>query len=482
MNKRTRSQRGSAIVVVLAVSMAIAGLAYSFLLSVTVEQETQRSRTESIHAIYIAEAGEATAAVNVAPLLDIGASSTIGSADAPIPFGGGEYWINIKAEEDGTYTLLSHARYGETTVAIETRWGREYHALRDYAMYSGNRSGDVTSTVTFGGSLSDRDIVQGKVFVSGDVVIENAAELHGDVTATGTITGDPVDSGARSGAPKIETPDLKQMDYATISDYQIDSASPFDWKGRIAESDPRHIFVKDFRTDLGPAGFVLDNTNYFLGDPHEGGSIAKVSVSADGNNKIYFVDGNLWIEPQGKISRLIKSPIDGTKITIVAKGNIYFADGFEYDNNDDDAVLFIALTDGESFHDLDGDNQYDPGEPILHDDGDGVYEGPTEGSGNIYFGDPNGGPVGNVHGFMYADNFFEDHVLESNGDPLPFEVTGFMSAGEQVQIQRDFGGDHASMKLTFDDRVATGDMILPGFPEASSLGEMTRLSWRIVTP
>ena len=117
----------------------------------------------------------------------------------------------------------------------------------------------------------------------------------------------------------------------------------------------------------------------------------------------------------------------------------------------------------------------------IYERGDGVYEGPIEGSGNVFFGDPNGGDLGHVHGFMYADNYFMDHVLNGTSkDPLPFEVTGFMSAGEQVQIRRDFNGKHAKMTVNFDPRVVDGSIALPGFPEREGVGEMSLLSWRFL--
>jgi hypothetical protein len=203
-----------------------------------------------------------------------------------------------------------------------------------------------------------------------------------------------------------------------------------------------------------------------------------------GNNKTYFVDGNLWIEPQGQNSQLINSPPEGTLITIVVKGNIYFADGLLYDNDEMDGILFIALTDGESYTDQNGNNQYDAGEPILHDDGNGAYDGPAEGSGNAFFGDPNGGPLGHVHGFMYADNHFEDHVLDGpGGDPLPFEVSGFFSAGEQIRIQRDYGSTHAQMILNYDARLGSGEKTLPMFPTigGGGKGDFSIMSWRIIS-
>jgi hypothetical protein len=484
LHDKITGQRGSALIVVLAASLIIAGAGYGFLLTVTTESHAQRQRTEHAKAIYTAEAGAADAVSNVIPNMDPDVTTaTLGSEEEPIAFGGGAYRVSISAEEDDTYTVVSQAKYGQEDVTIVSRWGREYHPLRDYAIYSGNRT-EAANDLVLSGSGSSRDIINGKVYVTGNLELAGQSEVHGKAVATGAITGNPVDGPAIEDAPKVDPPDLKAMKYDEIADFKIDAATTFDYRGRIPASDPRHIFVKEFRSDLaGDVGFEFDNTNYFFGDPWEGSNIDEVSVSAAGNNKVYFVDGNLWIEPQGQVSRLIKSPLNGTQITIVVRGNIYFADTLSYDDVDKDAILFIALTDGESFRDQNGNNQYDPGEPILHDDGDGLYQGPREGSGNIFFGDPNGGPLGHVHGYMYADNYFQDHVLDGpDGRPLPFEVTGFMSAGEQVQIKRDFGGDHAKMKVNFDSRVVDGKVTVPGFPEKESAGALGLLSWRLVTP
>jgi hypothetical protein len=82
---------------------------------------------------------------------------------------------------------------------------------------------------------------------------------------------------------------------------------------------------------------------------------------------------------------------------------------------------------------------------------------------------------------MYADNHFEDHVLEGTGkDPLPFDVTGFMSAGEEVRIKRDFNGRHARMGVNFDSRIVNGSLNFPGFPVAEGHGPLRLVSWRIV--
>ncbi|MFI5402087.1 MAG: hypothetical protein ACHQ1G_04050 [Planctomycetota bacterium] len=483
MRRNRDTQRGTVLVVCLSAAMLIAGLSYGFLSMVVTESNAERARGEQAKALYIAEAGAADAVANFVPTVEIGTTTYVGTKKNPMAFGGGAYWATVAGEEDRTYTVVSNASYGRSSMAIETRWGREFHPIRDYAIFSGNRSDSSTANLALGGTGSKKDIINGKVYVNGDLALNGQSRINGNAVATGDITGNPVTGDARPNAAEISPPDLSAMKYDEIADFKVDGTTPFNASGQLPSSDPRHIFVKNFRTDLAAkTGFTFDNTNYFLGDPHEGSNIDKISVSYDGNNKVYYVDGNLWIEPMGEISQIVESPTDGTRIAIVVRGNIYMSDTLQYEDNEHDALLFIALTDGESYTDVDGDNQYDTGEPILHDDGDGVYEGPREGSGNIMFGDPNGGPLGHVHGYMYADNYFQDHVLDGgNGQPLPFEVTGFMSAGEQVRIRRDFNGKHAKMTVNFDSRVVDGVISLPGFPEKESAGEIGLLSWRLIS-
>lgn len=484
MRRNRDTERGTVLVVCLSATMLIAGLSYGFLSMAAQESNAQRVRGEQAKALYIAEAGAADAVANFLPTVEIGTTTYLGTKRDPMTFGGGSYWATAVGEIDRTYTIVSNASYGRSSLSIETRWGREFHPIRDYAIFSGNRSESSTANLALGGTGSKRDIVNGKVYVNGDLALNGQSQINGDALATGEIMGNPVGGEPRPGAAAIQPPDLSAMKYDEVADFKVDGTTPFNASGQLPSIDPRHIFVKDFRTDLAAkAGFTFDNTNYFLGDPHEGSNIDKISVSYDGNNKIYFVDGNLWIEPMGDTSRIVESPVDGTRIAIVVRGNIYLADTLEYEDDERDALLFIALTDDESYTDLDGDNQYDTGEPILHDDGDGVYEGPREGSGNVFFGDPNGGPLGHVHGYMYADNYFLDHVLDGgNGQPLPFEVTGFMSAGEEVRIRRDFNGKHAKMTVNFDARVVDGAVTLPGFPETEAAGEIGLLSWRLLGP
>lgn len=385
--------------------------------------------------------------------------------------------------------VTSIGTFAEAKSGIEVVMGpASVHPLYNYAIYAGNfseydaeaDSQAWTYQLDLGGCGSSADIVNGDIFFNGNVDVDCDAQVNGSIEAGGSITGNPPSETATSGTDYLEPPDLLGMQYDTIADFVVDDFNPWDGNGHLPGADPRHIFVKDFRTDLmDDTSFVFDNTNFFFGDPYESFNIDRVSISPDGNEKLYFVDGNLWIEPMGETSQLVNGPADGTQITIVVRGNIYFSDNLYYENDELDGIAFIAMSDGESYTDENNNSQYDPGEPILHDDGDAVYEGNMEGSGNVCFGDPNGGPLGHVSGFIYAENNFEDYVLDGpDGNPQQFGVTGLLSAGNLLNINRDCAGGHAEMTINYDDRLQNGILDLPGLPRGTAIGSWVILSWR----
>lgn len=488
----TRNQRGSAILVALALIVMFSGIGLMVLNRAGTDTDLSFNQVHYDQAFWLADAGAERA---IAQLTD---SAQWRTGFPKSSLGNGFYTVTVADSTQDTslderVRVISLGQRGEAAGGVEVIMGPEgYHPLFDHAIYAGNRteydstvaSQTYVSTMKFGGTGSDADIVNGDVFFNGNISTTGSATINGSAEAGGTYTGNAPTAGSTSTVAYLEPPDLRAMNYETASDFQVNSSSPWDGSGRIASTDPRHIFVRNFRTDLDPSSgtvgtFVFNNTNYFFGDPWEGSDLAQVSVSAAGNDKTYFIDGNLWIEPQGTTSQMVKSPPEGAHITMVVKGNIYFSDNLLYDRPAVDGLAFIAMTDGESYDDKDGDNQYDAGEPLLHDDGDGVYEGPKEGSGNIYFGDPNGGPLGHVHGFLYADNNFEDHSLDPSGTPLDFEITGTMSAGNHLEIQRDFGSSHAQMKVNYDSRLRDGLLNLPGLPTSSGTAKsLVVLSWR----
>ncbi len=373
------------------------------------------------------------------------------------------------------------------------------------------------------GEYRDSDRIVGDIFVDGFMSWDKGAMGEGRLQATKEILGDP-GPGAQlfPGADRIAPPDLSSANYSQLCDYAVVDGDPdltthgtaYGTIETYKETDPRHIFAKNWRTDLGDiAKNRLNNgtgapvPQWQMADTYNsinGGGYISIHPT-EGTDKIYYIKGDLWLEGQDTGSycahyMFIDDPPEGSRITVVVEGNIYFADDFWVVKGDrsvnasppaltdscKNAIAFIAISGGqETFTDLDGDWEYDAGEPILNDDGDGVYEGPRCGAGNIMYGDPNAAAVaGQSQAFFYAENNFQDYALDGDGNPLEVGITGLMSAGGILSINRDFGTDHAKMTVEVDTRLHRKLVSLPGLPntfvEGSTypIGPFKVISWR----
>jgi hypothetical protein len=195
-----------------------------------------------------------------------------------------------------------------------------------------------------------------------------------------------------------------------------------------------------------------------------------------GNNRVYYVDGDVWVHHQATYG----FKVDG-KVTIIATGNIHISDNILY--ADSSSLLgLVAL------------GKY-------NEDGDLVS------GGNIYFGDPRYGTMYVASGLMFAANDFlynSTAIGTFSAEPQSgFTVNGNLAALNRVSIERDWytrGGTprparydpstnqwydsgtgvaltltevstlrHYQMIVNYDDRVRTQDTQPPGLPRGQGL-------------
>lgn len=454
---RVRStRRGSALIVALIAVMVISALAAAMLIGGSSRDRERDHSLDAVRALYVAEAGMSTALAAAAA----GTLANIGSQGAPSAFGGGEMWVTAVDNGDRTAIITAWGRYGGSLRSTQAMLETQGAGIYDYACFAGNSSGDPGYDMRFGGAGASADVVSGNVYSGGNVVIAGGATISGEVRASGTVSAV---ASATPSEPKtgvgVRIPDLAAMNYAVNHDYNVASMfASATWKSnalggsafQLPESSPAHIFRKnpsDRATDN--AGTAKDD--YYLEDPYESvngsstiaaASATRISLSGiggkpgpSGSNKVYYIDGNLWVHNRNIFSfALTSSAAEPARITLVVKGNIYFSDNVLYNNPASDGVAFVALKDAAQ----------------------------TD-SGNIYFGDPTFGTLERMDAFMYAENNFYDNNLSASGS-AKVTVNGNMTAGNQVRINRDFGGVHSKLTVNYDGRLVNGDISLPGLP------------------
>lgn len=430
--------------------------------------------------------------------------------------GGGHYWAQVTDLPDGLHKMITaygrmdsgpdawRDKNGELQLTVtrvkmivEGTRAKPHPAFSGkYSTFVGNRGGNPYELIFAGQVGGKADSIIGDVYVDGAVKNSAASQVDGDIRATGKITGKPPTGDQYSGPEYYIKPPtfagLREKCDVNVNEVfkhhydnntpqvniQTDIASTE--RGNIKDgrvqtldaSEPAHIFAKDSFTSSAMGDLSLDGDNWQLGDwatnnvhldtkvrPGTFSYVQDMKVYANGNHKSYYVDGNLWVDPQGHGSKMIldgKPADDGVQITVIVEGNIYLGDEmYNGTGSGLDGIALIAV--GQRYpkgHAKEG-QKVPPTDPLYR----------KEGSGNVYFGDLNANvrPM-EVNAVLFAENTFNDQV-KSGGQPVEFTVNGLMAAGGQINlIDRGKYKNYAPMTVIHDPRLANGTLTLPNLP------------------
>ena len=446
----------------LIIVVVLAGMAAAiFSLSLSRTAETQRAGSR-LRALYMAEAGVGEAMMSVADaVINVkGDPVNVGAKSAPRELKNGAFWTTIADNGDGTYTVFSQGIAADEERAIQVVLEPDGDSPFDHAIFAGNTSGDPNYTLRLSGEGAARDrVVGGDVYSGGDIELALDASVDGNVITPNTVTTGSGHVGGVVEGVTLPTPDIASMAYEMNHDYDVaalfaadetyGSGSPGGDAWQLPESNPAHIFRKN-PSDRSSENSGTTKDDFYLEDRFE--PIGKDSnqdgtdpwditfTGNTGNDKVFYVDGNLWIHNSPTYSFRFKNE-DGAPVraVFIVKGNVTFSDNLFYDDRDQDAAVFIAIED-----------------PAVPD------------SGNIYFGDPGGGTLEYMDAFMYAENDFEDTHLDRSGSK-DVTIHGTMTAGNHVYIERDFTHSdgtvsHSTLTVDFDDRIRRGVLEMNGLP------------------
>ncbi|MCP3920279.1 MAG: hypothetical protein GY711_32535 [bacterium] len=459
-----------AVLIIVSVLAALATSALTF--NVAAQAETETSR-KGLRALYLADAAvsEALAEVVTRTALNETVPGNLGSHGNPLHLAGGDYWAQITDNGDNTYTVVTTGSIDGAQRSIEVLVRNTAGIVFDTAVYAGNSDGDSNYELRFSGEDGQADEVSGAIYSGGDISIEGDADVDGELQASGTISG-----GTGIEGQAMAVPDIDGMNYSVNNDFDVASlfaSSTNEWDSlggyadQMPESSPAHIFRRN-ASDRNSENNSTTKDDYYLEDPYEATSGADYRLSLtgtmgdpgpSGTDKVYFIDGNLWIHNYGAYGfEATNTDAEGFRVTFVVKGNIYFSDNVKLNDDDNDAIAFIAIED------------------------DTVSD-----SGNIYFGDPEFGTLEEMEAYMYAENNFFDYNLNSSGS-AEVKVMGTMSAGNQVSIERDYTyyrrrrwyTQHSKLEVEFDSRLSDGTVSLPGIPSQGEADSFEVAYWREV--
>ncbi len=467
------SRRGNALLMILLIMVLMTGLAGAALTLTSSSVREIESERNRIQALYLAEAGIAAGLGQLAVSYNSGATvaANVGTLDAPVQLHANTYWTTLTENLDGTFTIRATGTAGGSSRTIEATAESIPASPFDHAVYAGNLQDDPVYQLTFGGKEGQADAVTGgDIYSGGDILINDDATVTGGLRAHGDVLGATGQGGAIMDVPKI-----LDIDYTSFNDFDVAdlftaatrlSDDAGGTAGQLPSTSPAHFFRKnpdDRSSDID----ATTKDDYFLEDPYEsigvdsgqdGSDAFDITIPVEANNRVFYIDGNLWIHNRKSYSMKIKNEgLDPTRVTFVVNGNVYFSDNLFYDDPSMDGVAFIALAD---------ENVAD--------------------SGNIYFGDPVFGTMRFAESLMFAENNFYDNNLDADGS-TKVEIRGNMTAGNQVAINRDFvkeNGEtaHTKLDLKFDPRQANGLLDMPGVPvSADHPSGYSVVAWREVS-
>lgn len=427
----TRSERGSALVIVVVIGCIFTIIGFSVLGLAGSEKILTQKALKEARAFHLAEAGVERFVTNGYndDFADISETS----------LGYGSYRVDVNTDEYPGYAIAC-GKVGneEKRIKVEISF---LSPPFEHAIYSCNQSGQewvlelrgTGNPVDIGGGRENggKDIVNGDIYVDGNVKMygessvntppaPNNYGLKGDVSATGDIDvkdSASISGATQSGAEKRGAPDLASMNYKINNTHNVSEifANQGISSGYLSWNHELHnVVVKnpgnratECASTSGDDYFLEPAGGFIAGTPKGGGT----PLDLGDDERIYYVDGNVWIHSPQTFGFVL----DG-KATIVATGNIYICDNTVYSNSDS-LLGLVAL------------GEYDGSGNLVS-------------GGNIYFGDPRFGTTYTVSGLMFAGNDFlynTDSVTGEAQEPQTgFTVNGNFAAVNQVSVQRDW--------------------------------------------
>jgi hypothetical protein len=488
-----KSEKGIVLAAVVVFICILTILGFSVLSVANSEIMLTQKAANKTKAFYLAEAGLQVFAARLS-------NGELGSIEETA-LGEGSYRLDFYSDGNDPYAIATGTVGGqEKSIRVTVSFLAPPY---ECGIYAGNADGTPWTLMLrgqgdpqaagWGREVGGRDLVNGNISVNGDAAfyeessvnpapLPNTYELNGDVEATGNVNifdSASVSGEVSEGADPWTPPDLVGMNYVVNNTHNMSQifADEGISQGYLpAEHELYNVVVKNPSNRAEECSSTAGD-DYFL-EPRNviggGGPKDATTPLHLGDNRIYYVDGNVWVHSPSTYGFLV----DG-KVTIVATGNIHISDNIKY--GDSESLLgMVAL------------GQYDGGGQLVS-------------GGNIYFGDPRYGTMYTASALMFAANNFlynTDSVTHGTEEPeTGFSVYGNFTALNQVSIYRDWydedwtGQDraayfdstqgqwidadngtvltsteigslrHYQMKLDYDDRVRTKLTQPPGLPK-----------------
>jgi hypothetical protein len=220
------AQQGSALVMVTMAAAVMATLSFSILAVSLAGSKEQRSAKDRIRARYVCEAGLSDAVLDMAG----GGTGDVGSKQAPIEYGNGEYWVDTSNLGGELYQVVATGRESRAGARLELTVQRTTHNVFEWGAFgdevlvmdSNSRTdsynaelGTYASQAVNGSGSSAYAKTNGDVGSNGNITLKANTKVYGDSMAgpggSTTIVGSNVTLSGTS-TPQTSVMDLPEID------------------------------------------------------------------------------------------------------------------------------------------------------------------------------------------------------------------------------------------------------------------------------
>lgn len=303
-------EAGIALVVTIITVLLLAGIAAALVDTNVFESGRKQAAIDRTQVLYIAEAGAKVATID----LERGGSGDFGTADAPVDFGGGHYWVDSTDNGDETFTVVSVGELRGERRAVEIVLAPEKESLFKYAMF-GDLDLGASGTVFVDsydselGSYSDQatnwHVTVGRRYAdaNGSVGSNQNIQLRGGVVVLGNATPGPGYSVRISGAnvfvdgattPAATTTGLRAIEYkppVAVSSLSFSGSDP------VLSAGVYH--VDEIKLSSSSTLHISGDVTLYVDDSFSISGQAGVQIDPDSSLTVYHAGSNFNLTGQG---------------------------------------------------------------------------------------------------------------------------------------------------------------------------------------
>lgn len=311
------ARRGSALVAITAVLTTLAMLSLALLATTGSANREQVSAAKTLTAQYVAEAGLATAMVQI----QRGDSGAVGSADEPLAFGTSSLWVEEVDLGGGNTSLVASGVSGATGASAELVVQKVASSIYSYAAF-----GDETTRIESNAHVDSYDATlgtyesqatgtgndafandDGTVGSNGNIEVLQNGEVHGGAHAgpgrTTSVLGNAIVTGATTPSPSsVALPPIEVPAIATTGALVVGGNSSHTLAAGSHHFSELLVGTNARLAVRGPATIVFDS--------FEMRSNSELIVDATNGPVEFFVLGDFILNSNTLIQSVTSQPAD----------------------------------------------------------------------------------------------------------------------------------------------------------------------------